>query len=150
MRIVIALTMGAVLALTGCSASGGSASVASCRTRYEAWKHNPAELAQARKLTAGLNAVTFQAHAENFPATMTALRDSAAAARTLARTKPPGCADPQGYYPQFLSRIEAAGSKAGKVPGLTGIVLAVAPLKTIGAIQAKLNGELVRTVGKNS
>ena len=150
MRIAIALAAGAVLALTGCSASSGSASVASCRTRYEAWKHNPAELAQAKKLTADLNAVTVQAHAENFPATITALRDSAAAARTLAKTKPPACADPQGYYPQFLSRIEAAGNKAGEASGLTGIVLAVAPLKTIGAIQAKLSRELARTVGKNS
>lgn len=57
----------------------------------------------------------------------------------------PACADPHGYWRQILARIKAAGDNAGTASGLTGLILAEAPLKAIPALEKKLDAELKRT-----
>jgi len=57
----------------------------------------------------------------------------------------PACADPHGYWKQILTRIKAPGDDAGAASGLTGLLLAEAPLKTVPGLEKKLGAELKRT-----
>jgi hypothetical protein len=61
----------------------------------------------------------------------------------------PHCADPHGYWPALLTRIQSA-EDAGSGSGLGAILLAVAPLKRIPAIERKLGAELKQTVGEKT
>jgi hypothetical protein len=62
----------------------------------------------------------------------------------------PQCADPRAYYEQFIAHIQAAGDYAKTASGLTGILLALVPLKAVPAIGRLLTAELRRTVGEHS
>lgn len=44
-----------------------------------------------------------------------------------------------------MARIQAAGDNAGADTGLTGLILAEAPLKDVPALEKKLDPELKRT-----
>jgi hypothetical protein len=70
-----------------------------------------------------------------------------AVAGSLASTPVPRCADPRGYYARMLAKYEAAASKAQSAAGLTGLVLAETPLRSVPTIVGKLNAELNRTIG---
>ena len=143
--------------MAGCGTTGNSSAPAtaspsvaaapSCRQQYETWKHGPAK-APLGKLKSTLGSVQSQADAEDFPGITSALKRAGAAAHALAALPPPGCADPKGYYGKMLARIKASGDNARSASGLGGILLALAPLKSVPGIEKKLGRELDRTIGK--
>jgi len=140
--------------LTGCGtvahvtgAAGPAASPPSCHAQYETWKHGPAKAAADRLKTA-LRKVQAAGSAGDMLRIRSALEKTGRAAKHLAATPPPRCADPKGYYGQFLTRIRAAGDNARTAGGLAGIILAEAPLKAVPGIEKKLDAELDATVGK--
>ena len=163
MNIRALLPLAAVLVLTGCGGvpasvaeSGGTPSAPasptvaalSCRQQYETWKQSAAP--EARKLEAALKRVQTAGGAEDLPATASALHKAGRAAARLSASFPmPKCADPKGYYTEFLARITAAGDNATDGSGLGALILAEAPLQTVQKIEKKLAAELGKTVGKN-
>jgi hypothetical protein len=147
----------AVIALAGCgshtavSSPAGHASVAatpSCHQRYETWKSGTAQTRIAA-LKSSLVKVQAQGDAEDIPGLSASLKKAGAAASRLDAVKPPRCADPKGLYSKLLARVKASGDNARSASGLTGLLLAEAPLKGLPKIERKLNRELDRTVGKN-
>ncbi len=116
----------------------------SCKQQYSTWQHGPAR-APGKKLVAALNAVQSAATSEDFPVTLAALKTAGIAAADLGRYPMPACADPHGYWNAMLARIRAAGDNAGAASGLSGLLLAEAPLKDVPGLQAKLDAELKRT-----
>jgi hypothetical protein len=138
--------------LAGCAAhqtaTGPAAKPPSCRQQYETWKHG-AVAAELAKLKSALTELSAQGDAEDLPGTLTALKKAGTAAAAMKADPPPACADPAGYYGKMLARVKAAGDNARSASGLTGIILATAPLKSVPGIEAKLNTELDKTVGKN-
>jgi hypothetical protein len=114
------------------------------KQQYSAWKHGPA-LAPGKRLVAALNAVQSAGTSEDIPAMTAALKTAGSAAVDLGRYPIPACADPHGYWGAVLARIRAAGDNAGTASGLSGLILAEAPLKDVPGLEAKLDAELKRT-----
>lgn len=141
--------------LAGCSAAppvtgtqaAGTAAAPSCHAQYETWKHGTASAAITR-LKFSLRGVQAAGNAGDMLRLRAALEKTGRAAKHLAATPPPRCADPRGYYGQMLAKIRAAGDNAKAAGGLGGIILAEAPLKAVPAAEKKLNAELDGTVGK--
>lgn len=82
---------------------------------------------------------------EDIPALLAALKAVGKTAARLEQYPAPACADPHGYWKKILARIQAAGDNAGADTGLTGLILAEAPLKDVPALEKKLDAELKRT-----
>jgi hypothetical protein len=123
------------------------AAAPTCHQQYETWKHGPAKAPYA-KLKAGLKSLQAEGNAEDLPGMTAALKRTGQAARVMAAAPLPKCSDPKGYYGELLARIRAAGDNARSASGLGGILLALAPLKSVEGISMKLERELDRTVGK--
>jgi len=121
-----------------------AAAAPSCKQQYHAWKYGPARPI-GKKLTADLNAVQSATTAEDIPAMLAALKAAGKDAARLERYPAPACADPHGYWKQRLTRIQASGDNAGADSGLIGLITAEAPLKTVPALEKKLDAELKRT-----
>ena len=151
----------AMAAMTGCSRvtgslPGGQHTIVSqpalkaspCRQAYENWKHGPARSALSA-LMAALAKVSAAGAAQDIPLLRTALSQMSAAAGSAAAHPIPQCADPRAYYEDFIARIQAAGDYAKTASGLTGILLALVPLKAVPAIGRSLTAELRRTVGEH-
>lgn len=166
---VIAPVLVAALAASGCASAGHANSPAAshassraasaaaaapstkpptCRQQYEKWKNGPAK-AKVPALTSALKNVQTQASNEDLPGLSKALEAAGRAAQALASQSPPHCADPKGYFVTLLDRIKAAGDNAGTSRGLSALLLAEAPLKSIPGLEKKLSAELDKTVGKN-
>jgi hypothetical protein len=116
----------------------------SCKQQYKAWKNGAAKPV-GKKLTTELNAVQAAGGSEDIPAVLAALKAVGKTAADLERYPAPACADPHGYWKKILARIKAAGDNAGADSGLTGLLLAEAPLKDVPALEKKLDAELKRT-----
>jgi hypothetical protein len=129
---------------TAAAAPTHAAAAPSCKQQYHAWKYGPARPV-GKKLTAALDAVQSVGATEDIPALLAALKTVGKDAARLERYPIPACADPHGYWKKLLARIQAAGDNAGADSGLTGLLLAEAPLKTVPALEKKLDAELKRT-----
>jgi hypothetical protein len=126
-------------ATAAAAATHSTAAAPSCKQQYHAWRYSPA----GKKLKADLGAVASAGAADDIPVMLATLKTSGADA--AAMDPAPACADPHGYWKQILAHVKAAGDNAGTASGLTGLILAEAPLKGIPALEKKLNAELKRT-----
>jgi hypothetical protein len=121
------------------AATHSAAAAPSCKQQYHDWRYSPA----GKKLKADLRAVQSAGNTGDVPATLAALKTAGADAAAMPPA--PACADPDGYWAKILARIKAAGDNAGTASGLTGLILAEAPLNAIPGLEKKLNAELKRT-----
>jgi hypothetical protein len=135
----------------GTAATGGAATAPalSCHAQYEAWKNGPARAA-AKRFVAQFRAVEAAGSAEDIPRTVAALKAAGRGARALQAYPMPKCADPHGYWGQFLTRVRAGADNASTGTGLGALLLAMGPLKPVKGILRKLTAELKQTVGASS
>ena len=122
-------------------ATHSAAEPPSCKQQYHAWRYSPA----SKKLKASLSAVQSASTTDDIPAMLTALKTAGADAAAMEDHPAPACADPRGYWKQIFARVRAAGDNASTASGLTGLILAEAPLKAVSALEKKLTAELKRT-----
>jgi hypothetical protein len=115
-----------------------------CAQQYANWKTGPAN-APGKQLEA--DAAALGKAGDDIPVMTSGLKAIGADATTLEAYPMPACADPAGYWQQYLGAMKAAGDNAGSASGLGGIILAEAPLKQVPAIQSKLSAELAKTAG---
>jgi hypothetical protein len=144
-----------VLALAACggSTSGGTPAAGttthqtahqaavSCKQQYDTWKTGPAKTV-ANRIQADLSKVTSAANAEDVPELNSALHAAGNDARSLKAYPMPVCADPSGDWAKMLGYIQAAGDNASTSSGLSGLVLAMAPLEKVKGVENKLTAEL--------
>lgn len=136
--VVSSVTVTSLAVLPGCSASATSQT---CAQQYAAWKNGPAH-AVAKKLTDDVKKLT--SAGQDIVVMTAALKAMGADAKQLQAWPMPACADPAGYWKQYLQAITAAGDNAGSASGLGGILLAEVPLKQTTALQSKLDAELAK------
>jgi hypothetical protein len=115
-----------------------------CGQQYAAWKTGPAG-AGADKMIAEMRKAESAANAEDIPETDADLKAAGKDSAALRAYPMPSCADPSGYWPQILADIKTGGDKAGSASALGGMILAMAPLKKVQPLEAKLDAELKRT-----
>ena len=130
---------GAAPASATAAATHSATAGPSCKQQYHDWRYSPA----GKKLKADLAAVQSASNTEDIPAMLATLKTAGADA--AAMTPAPACADPNGYWKRILARIKAAGDNASTASGLTGLILAEAPLKAVPGLEKKLAAELKRT-----
>ena len=123
------------------AAATHAAAAPSCKQQYHAWRYSPA----GKKLKADLGVVASAGDTDDIPVLLAALKTAGADAAAMENHPAPVCADPHGYWKQILVRLRAAGDNAGTANGLTGLLLAEAPLKAIPSLEKKLAAELKRT-----
>lgn len=121
------------------AATHSATAAPSCKQQYHDWRYSPA----GKKLKADLGAVQSAVDTQDIPAMLATLKTAGADAAAMPSA--PACADPHGYWKKILARLKAAGDNAGAASGLTGLILAEAPLKAIPGLEKKLNAELKRT-----
>jgi len=63
-------------------------------------------------------------------------------ARSLKAYPMPACADPSGDWAKMLGYIQAPGDNASTSSGLSGLVLAMAPLEKVKGVENKLTAGL--------
>jgi hypothetical protein len=145
-RVALGAVVLAVVAGGAFYVSHGRAPAAAltCAQQYQAWKTGPAN-APGKQLQA--DAATLSKAGEDIPVMTRGLQAVGADATALEAYPMPQCADPAGYWQQYLAAMKAAGDNAGSASGLGGIILAEAPLKQVPAIQSKLSAELAKTAG---
>ena len=146
-----AITAAAII-LAACShpavpVIGRTALPPTCRQQYETWKHGPAANAAKDSLERRLAAVRAAARAQDLPLMLAAFRKLRPAVVAMASYPIPRCADPAGYWALLLARIRAAADNAGTGTSLGALLLALEPLRSLPAIEAKLSAELKRTTG---
>lgn len=115
-----------------------------CKQQYANWKTGPA-LAGGKKIEA--DATALSKAGEDIPVVTSGLKAIGADATALQAYPMPQCADPAGYWAQYLTDLKAAGDNAGSASGLGGLILAEAPLKDVKSLQSKLSAEMAKTVG---
>ena len=154
-RTALSVMVTASLA-TACSSSASSsrppAPVTSaarpvpCRQQYQAWKRGPA-LAEDQ-MQAAVNAVQIAEKSGNAPALRSALRKLVPAALAAAQVPPPRCADPGGLYSDYVTAVYVAGDNARSAAGTSGLLKAVAPLKSLKTIESQLAAEANRATAQ--
>jgi hypothetical protein len=117
-----------------------------CADQYANWKGGPANAA-GKQAEADAAAVSAAGKSEDITEMDSSLKALGADAAALQAYPMPACADPAGYWQQYLSAMKAAGDNAGTASGLGALILAYAPLKQVPAIQSKLTAELAKTAG---
>lgn len=155
--IVASAALAAGLTLMACGSGGGSAAPAesgggvaasaspSCMQQYRVWSSGPAHAA-GENLTAALNILQAASSASDIGATSAALKRAGVAARTLAQSPIPACADPRGYWRAVLVGIQDAADNAGTSQGQEALTAAGVALKRMPVLERKLAAELRRTV----
>lgn len=113
---------------TAAATHSATAAPLSCKQQYKAWKNGAAKPV-GNKLKTELTAIQTAGANEDIPALLAALKAVGKTAARLEQYPAPACADPHGYWKKILARIQAAGDNAGADTGLTGLILAEAPLK---------------------
>lgn len=148
--IPVALGIGVLAACSSAPSTATAAAAAakpkSCKQQYTDWKTGPAK-ADGVKLKNAAAALSSAGNNDDITAMTSGLKALGTDAGALEAYPMPGCADPAGYWEQYLAAMKAAGDNAGTATGLGSIILAEAPLKKVPAIQAKLSAELARTAG---
>ena len=153
--IVASAALAAGLTLMACGSGGGSAAPAgsgegvaastSCLQQYRVWSSGPAHAA-GENLTAALNILQAASSASDIGATSAALKRAGVAARTLAQSPIPACADPRGYWRAVLVGIQDAADNAGTSQGQGALTAAGVALKRMPVLERKLAAKLRRTV----
>jgi hypothetical protein len=155
--IVASAALAAGLTLMACGSGGGSAAPAgsgeglaasappSCMQQYRVWSSGPAHAA-GENLTAALNILQAASSASDIGATSAALKRAGVAARSLAQSPIPACADPGGYWRAVLVGIQDAADNAGTSQGQEALTAAGVALKRMPVRERKLAAELRRTV----
>ena len=115
-----------------------------CKQQYAAWKAGPGK-PEAAAIETDARALIAAGKAEDIKSMDTALEKIGADASADEAHPMPACADPKGYWNQYLAAMVAAGDNASATPGLGGILTAEAPMKPLNSIEAKLHAELKRT-----
>jgi hypothetical protein len=133
-----------VLTPRGDTAIALTARPETCGQQYAAWKNGPARTA-AGKMLADVRQAESAANAEDIPETDADLKAAGKDSAALRAYPMPACADPSGYWRQILTDIKAGGDNASSASGLGGMILAMAPLKKVQPLEAKLDAELKRT-----
>ncbi len=128
------------------AAATHSSAQPSCHQQYRAWKYGPAR-PFGKQIVPALNNVQAAAGIEDIPRLDKALKNAGNIARRLAAYPMPGCADPKGYWAQMLGYLQAAGDNASTSSGFAGLLLAMAPLQKIKAVESKLAAELKTNTG---
>lgn len=159
-RVILAsAALVAGLTLMACGSGGGSAAPAgsggglaasaapspSCLQQYRLWSSGPAHAA-GENLTAALNILQAASSASDISATSAALKRAGVAARTLAQSPIPACADPRGYWRAVLVGIQDAADNAGTSQGQETLTAAEVALQRMPTLERKLATELRRTV----
>lgn len=117
-----------------------------CAQQYASWKTGSA-YGDGKQLATDANAVSTAGKNDDITAVDSSLKTLGAEAATLEAYPMPACADPKGYWAQSLADMKAAGDNAGSASGLSGVILAEAPLKKVTPLEAKLSAELAKTAG---
>lgn len=125
---------------------GSNSGPLTCAQQYANWKTGPAN-APGKQLEAAAAGISAAGKSEDIAVMDSDLKALGADAATLQAYPMPACADPAGYWSQYLGAMKAAGDNAGTASGLGGLLLAEAPLKQVPAIQSKLTAELAQTAG---
>jgi hypothetical protein len=159
MRRTIAAVLAAAAASVALAACGNSTAPAnsaaagnspaageSCHAQFEAWRHGPARTA-GKAFVAQFRAVKAAGEAEDVPRLVATLKAAGRGVTALEAYPMPKCADPHGYWRQFLTRIRAAADNASTGNGLGALLLAITPLKPVPGILTKLSAELKQTAG---
>lgn len=120
------------------------AAALTCPQQYQAWRTGPAKPLGVKVKA---DAAAISKAGDDFPVLTSDLETLGTDAGALQAYPIPKCADPAGYWPQYLGAMKAAGDNAGTSPGLGGLLLADVPLKKVPGIQSKLTAELARTAG---
>jgi hypothetical protein len=126
----------------------GNATVAAALTcrQYETWKHGPAKPHYAR-LKAGLKSLQAEGNAGGFPRHHVGAEAHRAGRQGDGRGAAAEALGPEGVL-RGAAGEDQGGDNARSASGLGGILLALAPLKSVTGISKKLDRELDRTVGK--
>jgi len=157
--IFTSAALAAGLTLMACGSGGGSAAPAgsegglaasappspSCLQQYRLWSSGPAHAA-GENLTAALNILQAASSASDIGATSAALKRAGVAARTLAQSPIPACADPRGYWRTVLVRIQDAADNAGTSQGQGALTIAQGVMKQMPELERKLATELQVTI----
>jgi hypothetical protein len=117
-----------------------------CAQQYANWKNGSAN-ALGKQLEKDASAVSTAGKSEDITEMDAGLKALGADATALEAYPMPQCADPAGYWMQYLADMKAAGDNAGTASGLGALLLAEAPLKNLSSIQSKLSAELAQTAG---
>jgi hypothetical protein len=125
---------------------GRASAPLTCPQQYQAWKTGPAK-SGGEKVVADAKAISAAGKSVDIAEMDSSLKTLGADASALEAYPMPACADPGGYWKQYLGAMKAAGDNAGTASGLGGLILAEAPLKQVPAIQSKLTAELAKTAG---
>jgi hypothetical protein len=144
--------------LTGCSSAANSTSAAlptktattsrlACKERYLAWKNGPAKSAAVRFSAAQTALSAAGSKENNVTGIITAAKAEGRAAARLDAFAVPACADPSGYLAAVLTDVRTAAAKAATANGLSEVVMALAPLKTVPGLESDFTAELKRTTG---
>jgi hypothetical protein len=126
--------------------SRAAAKPLTCAQQYTNWKNGPAQ-ARGKQLGNDASALSMAGKSEDIAEMDADLKTIGADATALEAYPMPQCADPAGYWMQYLAAMKAAGDNAGTASGLGGLLLAEAPLKNVSTIQSKLTAELAKTAG---
>lgn len=140
--VLLAVSAGATVVLRHHTAA--AAKPLTCKQQYTAWKTGPVR-PKAQQLVSDARALSKSN--DDIPVMTSDLKALGADAAAMEAYPMPRCADPKGYWPQYLADIKAAGDNAGSTSGLGGLLLAEAPMKNVKQLQSKLSAELVKTAG---
>jgi hypothetical protein len=127
------------------TAAAGSTPL-SCRAQYDAWKNGPAR-ATAKALVAKVRSLEAADKVGDIPSLVATLKAAGRGAQALEAYPMPRCADPKGYWHQFLVRLRAGADNASTGTGFGALLLAMGPLKPVPGIMRKLTAELKQNVG---
>lgn len=143
--VLLAASAGTAFALRHHAAA--AAKPLTCKQQYAAWKNGAAK-ANVAKFKGAAAALKAPGASDDLPAVLKAVRQIGSVAGDMeAQPAMPSCADPKGYWMQYLGELKAVGDDAGSASGLGGLLLLEAPMKHATAIQSKLDAELKHTVG---
>jgi len=119
-----------------------------CGQQYEAWKHGLGFVVD-RKLQAVVKAVQAAENSGNAAAMASAMRQLMPAAMAAANAYViPRCADPHGFYSDYITGSYEAGYAARSAKGLSGLWKAAEPLKGLTNLESRLTAEVNRAVAK--
>jgi hypothetical protein len=118
----------------------------SCHQLYKTWQYGPPR-ALSGQIVPALRKVEAAGKLEDIPELNSALKHAGHIAQRLVAYPMPACADPKGYWTRTLGYLKAAGDNASTSSGLAGLLMAMAPLEQVNAVENNLGTELQKTTG---
>lgn len=122
----------------------------SCRQQYKDWTHG-AGFTQYQRLQDDVKAVRTAERSGNPAAMRSAMNKLMPAVVGHGRVDPvPRCADPDGRYTDYVTRVYQAGYEARMAKGLSGLREAATQLNGLKNVQSQLAAEANRVLAKTS